>query len=68
VTVTPTPSSESTNPAPAATNVAAKTTMTIAKGFPLLDRKIDGIIAGLEASVVNPLRSIIESNVANLVK
>ena len=42
--------------------------MMIAKGFPLLERKIDETIAGLEASVVNPLGSIIESNAANIVK
>jgi hypothetical protein len=42
--------------------------MTIAKGFPLLDRKIDETTAGLEASVVNLLRSIIENNAANIVK
>jgi hypothetical protein len=66
--VTPTPSPKPSNPAPATTIAAAKTTMTIAKGFPLLEIRIDETIAGLEASVVNPFRSIIESNAANIVK
>jgi hypothetical protein len=46
----------------------AKTTTTIAKGFPLPDRKIDEATAGLETSFANLLRSIIEDNAATIVK
>ena len=47
VTVTPTPR---LNPAIARATAKTKTTTTIAKGFPLLDRKIVEATAGLETS------------------
>jgi hypothetical protein len=52
VTVTPTPKPD---PATARATAKTKTTTTIAKGFPLLDRKIDKATAGLEKSFVNLL-------------